>query len=148
MPGEPLDVAFSLSQEQLASAGEAQRGSFAPADRVGEVLEVVASALREIPFGAVSGIGIREITGLRVESDAPLEAPITGRARAVDSRELAAGRHLVLLDCALANGSGEPVASFSVATEATAEVPVVASGISSADSIAASEPECVDNIPV
>lgn len=138
-----LDVAFRLGRDEPA-----ERDAFAPAQRAGEVLRIVAAALREIPFGDVHGTGIRRIADLTVQGDAALEAPIEGRARAVDSRELAAGRHLVVIQCRLANRSGECVATFSVEAEASAAAPV-GPAAGGTDGIAASEPvQRVDNIPV
>jgi hypothetical protein len=143
---ESLDVAFRLRPERPSDGGV-----FPPARRVGEVLHAVASALREIPFGDVHGIEIRRIAGLTVEPDASLDAPIEVRARAVDDREPAPGRRLVVIHCELANQLGERLAAFSVETEAGAGVPAGSvRPYGAEDRLAASDPEleCVDNIPV
>lgn len=107
-------------------AAHSERDIFAPAERVGEILRAVASALREIPFGGVHGIDIRGINA---------------------TRELTAGRHLVVMGCHLTNQFGESVATFSVEAEATAEVPADSTGV---DCRAATELDlqCIDNIPV
>jgi hypothetical protein len=156
---ESLDTAFWLRLEQLPRATspadiEATRsdeGAFAPpAQRAGEILHAVASALSEIPFGEVHGIEIRRITELTLEKDASLDAPIEVRARAIGKRELTAGRQLVTVRCQLTNQFGT-VAAFSVETEATTEVPVDSTPLDgTTDSIATTDPdlECVDNMPV
>jgi hypothetical protein len=154
-----LDVAFWLRPEQLAGstsragaeAAHRKRRAFAPAERAGEVLHAVASAVCEIPFGDVQGTAVRRITELTVEADASLEPPIEVRARTVGVRELPAGRHLVVIHCELTNQFGDCIAAFAVETEAKAEGP--AGGTrpgSTSDSFAGIDPdlECIDNIPV
>jgi hypothetical protein len=156
---ESLDAAFWLRPEQLTrptsragmEATRSEEGVFAPAQRVGEILHAVASALREIPFGDVHGIEIRRLTDLTVEQDASLEFPIEVRTRGVDTRELTAGRQLVVIHCQLTDQFGDCVAAFSVEIEAQAEVPAASTGLDgTTDSAATPEPdlECVDNIPV
>jgi hypothetical protein len=156
---ESLDVAFLLRPERLAlstpwAGTEPLRsggGAFAPAQRAGEVLHVVASALREIPFGAVDGIEIRRITDLELEKDASLDALIEVRARAIGARELAPGHQLVTIWCQLTNQFGDRVAALSVEVEAKARVSAASQGLGrTAGRLATPEPdlECVDNIPV
>jgi hypothetical protein len=125
--------------------------ALAPAQRAGEILHVVASALSEIPFGTVHGIEIRRITDLALEKYASLDAPIEVRARAIGKRELAGGHRLVTIFCQLTNRFGDGVAALSVEIDATAEASAASQGLDwMTDSGAAPEPdlECVDNIPV
>jgi hypothetical protein len=99
-------------------------GAFAPAQRVGEIVHAVASALSEIPSADVDGIEVSR--GKRREP---------------------AGSQLVTLRCRVTNEFGT-VAALRVEIEAHADL-----AVDSADtthSIATPEPglECVDNIPV
>jgi hypothetical protein len=126
-------------------------GASAPAQRVGEILHAVASAVRGIPFGDVHGIEIRRIDDLTLEEDASLEASIEVRARAVRTRASDAGRQPLVVHCRLTYQFTDCVAAFTVETEGNAEAPAASKGLDSAtDSAAAPQPdlECVDNIPV
>src|SRR5437764_4454134 len=115
---------------------ESTRSAHREAQRVGEILHAVASALSEIPFGDVHGIEIRRITELTLEEDASLDAPIEVRARAIGKRQLSAGRQLVTVRCQLTNQFGS-VAAFSVETE----VPVDSTPLDgTTDSIATTDP--------
>src|SRR4051794_2152818 len=98
-------------------AARSGRGAVAPTQRAGEIVHAVASALSEIPFGAVHGIEIRRITDLALERGASLDAPFEVRACAIGKRELAAGRQLVTLGCQLTNRFGDCVTAFSVEIE-------------------------------
>ena len=145
--GEPLDVVFWLRPDEPA---DATGRCFAPAQRVGEILQAVAAALRQIPFGDVHGVAIRRITELAIDECAPLDGPVEARARAVGLQELTAGRHLVVIQCQLTNQFGDCFAAFSVETEATDDVPGDSAGSATTTVLPTPEPdlECVDNIPV
>jgi hypothetical protein len=135
-------------EENQGDDMESKRSANREAQRAGEILHAVASALSEIPFGDAHEI--RRITELTLEKDASLDAPVEVRARAVGKRELTAGRRLVTIRCQLANQFGT-VAAFSVETEASAEVPVYSAPLDgTTDSVATTDPdlECVDNMPV
>lgn len=156
---ESLDVAFWLHPEQLTRSASRARLEVvrsggrapAPAQRAGEILHVIASALDEIPFGLVDGIEIRRITDLTLETDTPLDAPVEVRARAIGTRELAGGHRLVTVCCQLTSQFGDFVAAFSAEVEARAEAAIAPLGAGGMIyGVATPEPdlECVDNIPV
>lgn len=105
---------------------ESRSGSaaFAPAQRVGEIVHAIASALSEIPSADVDGIEVRRC-----------------KRRGPD------GSQLVTLRCRVTNEFGT-VAALWVEIEAHADL--LGDSPGRTHSIATPEPEleCVDNIPV